>query len=83
MTFNFTIEEGLGANTSLSVFLDSSQSIYCNISGPGGFVMEKSENTDFFYLTLPETAQVIPCHHCFVNIYSKVFFWGVNFLIHS
>lgn len=54
--FGFVIEEGMGANTSISVLLDRAIETFVDVAGPNNVSLR--ETSDYLRLSIPDVAQV-------------------------
>ena len=57
--FTFSIEEGMGVNTSLSVLLERGVPSVVDITGPGNFSVKEISTSDYIKVAIPGVAEVI------------------------
>ena len=61
MRFGFSIEEGMGANTSMSVLLRMSVETMIEITGPGNLYIQHTSTSDYIQVSIPDIAEVGAC----------------------
>jgi len=58
MRFGFSIEEGMGANTSMSVLLPMYVETVIEITGPGNLYIQHTSTSDYIQVSIPDIAEV-------------------------
>lgn len=58
LRFGFSIEEGMGVNTSISVLLDGPTNTIVNIDGPSNLTLQKTFTSDYIHVPIPGVAEV-------------------------
>ena len=58
MRFGFSIEEGMGANTSMSVLLPMYVETMIEITGPGNLYIQHTSTSDYIQVSIPDIAEV-------------------------
>ena len=61
LRFGFSIEEGMGANTSMSVLLPRSVETVIVITGPGNLSIQHTSTSDYIQVSIPDIAEVGAC----------------------
>ena len=65
LRFGFSIEEGMGANTSMSVLLPMSVETVIEITGPGNLSIQHTTTSDYIQVSIPDIAEVGDTKSCY------------------